>query len=637
MTKRTIPVLVASYCPVPVKKIFYTAPVILLLLFPVLCSVAQTISSNAVPVVTAVTNGSFESNTVTDPAGYSYTPNIVATGWTLGNTHAGLTKNNTAFTAGNPGTTAGVQVLFLQIAGSAETTINMPAAGYYRFSMRAAKRGNGGGNQTIAVSMNGTVFDTIKPASIQYNLYRTGVVFMNAGNNVLKLQGLSVGVDNTAFIDDVKYERIASWSATASWTGGVVPSAASQVVIDAGEAVVLDVNTTVKNLHIQGELIAARDKDLQLGSDWIMVNGPGAILNWGTPTTPYKRKAVITLRGVFTNDTANVNNWKAGENFLAARNYGTIEMHGESKMSWTQLEATALKNQGTITVKDITNWSVADSIVIASTDFNPTQAEVKAITAISGKTITLHSPLAYMHYGVTHTYNGLVLDERAEVGLLTRNIRIQSNNPVNGFGGHCMFLNNGKARFSGVEFLNLGQKARKGRYPLHWHELGSMNGQYVQFSSIHNSFNRAVAIHDTDSGRIENNVAYNHIGHGFYLEDNLSTRNYFYRNLGILTRLPAAGEAIEPHDRTPNATLGSTLFTTPVTFWINHPDNDFIENVAAGSDGSGFWYLGQNNQKMGLNINNRGHSNTFNFTVDGNINAAGVFTYGHFRPPAGQT
>lgn len=623
-------------CPGLNKHARFLLTFLLLYLSVVPVTQAQTINSNAVPVSASFTNGGFELPVIPASPGFLYTPNVTVNNWTLSG-HSGLSRNGTAFTAGNPTTPQGIQVLFLQIAGTASTTFTPAAAGYYRVSFLAAKRANGGGNQSIAVEVDGTVIDTIRPATITYVTYRSTVKFLTAAAHTVTLRGLSPLTDNTAFIDDVKYEKIASWTDNTSWTGGVVPVSANPVVIDPGEAMVLNGNATVKSLHIRGTLIAAREPNLALSSEWIMVDGNGALLDWGTATAPYKMKATITLLGNRTN--VNINGWNAGEKFLASRDFGVIEMHGESKMSWTQLEATATKNATTITVKDPVSWSVGDSIVIASTDFNPAQAEKKAIVSITpnGKTITLNSALAYMHYGFTHTYNGLILDERAEVGLLTRNIRVVGSNPTAGFGGHCMFLNNGRARFSGVELYNMGQKNIKGRYPFHWHELTSVNGQYFRFNSVHRSFNRVIAIHDSDSGQIENNVAYDHIGHGFFLEDNFSVRNIFYRNLGILTRVPASGEAIEPHDRTPNPTQGSTFFITPATFWINHPDNDFIENVAAGSDGTGFWYLAQVNQKMGINNNNRSHSNTFNFTVDGNIDMNGNFTYGHYRPPVGQT
>ncbi len=49
-------------------------------------------------------------------------------------------------------------------------------------------------------------------------------------------------------------------------------------------------------------------------------------------------------------------------------------------------------------------------------------------------------------------------------------------------------------------------------------------------------------------------------------------------NLGLLTREPAAADRLLPTD-------GS-----PATFWVTNPDNVVSNNVAAGSQGNGFWY-----------------------------------------------
>ena len=55
-----------------------------------------------------------------------------------------------------------------------------------------------------------------------------------------------------------------------------------------------------------------------------------------------------------------------------------------------------------------------DAIVLASTDFNPRQAEERTVTAVSGNTLTLDKPLQYMHFGEI-TYG---VDERGEVAHL---------------------------------------------------------------------------------------------------------------------------------------------------------------------------------------------------------------------------
>ncbi len=55
---------------------------------------------------------------------------------------------------------------------------------------------------------------------------------------------------------------------------------------------------------------------------------------------------------------------------------------------------------------------MGEEIVLASTDFDPRQAERRTISAIRGNTITLDKKLDYMHFGKI-TFD---VDERGEVG-----------------------------------------------------------------------------------------------------------------------------------------------------------------------------------------------------------------------------
>ena len=60
---------------------------------------------------------------------------------------------------------------------------------------------------------------------------------------------------------------------------------------------------------------------------------------------------------------------------------------------------------------DAKGWKVGDEIVLASTDFDPRQAERRTIAAIRGNNITLDKKLDYMHFGKI-TFD---VDERGEV------------------------------------------------------------------------------------------------------------------------------------------------------------------------------------------------------------------------------
>src|SRR5690606_10136845 len=262
-------------------------------------------------------------------------------------------------------------------------------------------------------------------------------------------------------------------------------------------------------------------------TEWIMLHGE---LQIGTPDNPHTRNATITF-------TDNVK----GEDVMAGMgdrgimiSGGTLNLHGDRTHTWTKLAATAEAGSNTIEVLDASGWRVGDEIVLASTDYDPRQAEVRTITAIRGNRLTLDKPLEYMHFGQI-TFG---VDERGEVGLLTRNIKIQASEDAEEtyFGGHIMAMPSSRMYVSGVELRRMGQHLTLARYPIHWHLVGDASGQYIKNSAIHDTWNRCVTVHGTNNLRIENNVTYNNVGHCFFLEDGIETGNAFVHNLGIQTK-----------------------------------------------------------------------------------------------------
>src|SRR5687767_1375592 len=157
----------------------------------------------------------------------------------------------------------------------------------------------------------------------------------------------------------------------------------------------------------------------------------------------------------------------------------------------------------------------------------------------------------------------------------------------------------------GVELHRMGQNLTLARYPIHWHLIGDAKGQYIRNAAIHDTYNRCVTVHGTNNLQVENNVTYNTVGHCFFLEDGIETGNQYIRNLAIQTKCHTS----KPCDPTNLAPFGSTTtrinFTTTgqeskdvlipsdntvSTFWITNPDNIYRDNVAAGSDSTGFWF-----------------------------------------------
>ena len=281
---------------------------------------------------------------------------------------------------------------------------------------------------------------------------------------------------------------------------------------------------------------------------------------------------------------------------------GTLNLHGTEKNSWTKLANTAAAGSNTIEVLNAGDWRKGDMIVLASTDFDPHQAERRTIAAISGNRITLDRKLDYMHFGKI-TFG---VDERGEVGMLTRNILIQASPDADQtlFGGHIMAMVGSKMFVDGVELNRMGQNMHLARYPIHWHLIGDADGQYIKNSAIHDTYSRCVTVHGTNDLDIENNVTYNNIGHCFFLEDAVEHGNQFVHNLGILTKChpdaPCVGTDLGPFGVEGGKNFDSAgqnakdillpSDNTASTFWITNPDNIYRDNVAAGSDATGFWF-----------------------------------------------
>src|SRR6187549_1149565 len=216
--------------------------------------------------------------------------------------------------------------------------------------------------------------------------------------------------------------KATKWSDAATWPNRKVPVAGDKVTIDAGKEVVLDVNTpALSGVTVNGKLSFANNKDLELTTEWIMVHGE---LEIGTEKAPHTRKATITFtNNVKDEDISGVGGTTDKVDRGIMLMGGTLNLHGENRQNtWSKLSATANAGSTSIQVLSAAGWRVGDEIVLASTDFDPRQAERRTISAIRGNTITLDKKLDFMHFGKI-TFD---VDERGEVGLLTRNIRIQA-------------------------------------------------------------------------------------------------------------------------------------------------------------------------------------------------------------------
>ncbi|MEO0659891.1 MAG: G8 domain-containing protein, partial [Planctomycetota bacterium] len=375
--------------------------------------------------------------------------------------------------------------------------------------------------------------------------------------------------------------RVRLWSDPGTWPAGVLPGPNTDVFIPAGRTVWLDfahlgARVDVRSITVQGELRVAFGGGA-LEANYVLVDG--GTFGVGTPERRYPAPVRITL----THDPARTNYGSATnpgdmlDQALVVQNGGALELHGiDHGTSWTQLAETAFAGDTQIRLTEPVDWLPGHEIVLASTDFDLDQAETANVLQVTGDVVQLSAPLQHMHWGqIEGPYaNGMSVDERGEVGLLSRSIVVEGTPFVapdgRTMGGHTM-VHRGPNGFSGpaprmdvswVEFTGLGREGTLGRYPLHAHLASSLPDTRFHACSVRNSFNRVVSIHSVLDVEVTDCVAHEHIGHGYYFEGLGGVRNVMNGNLGLGTRSAAPGREILTSDLEPG------------TFWLENPLNE---------------------------------------------------------------
>lgn len=368
-------------------------------------------------------------------------------------------------------------------------------------------------------------------------------------------------------------DSVYRWSDPSAWPNGQVPTADASVVIPFGRRVLLDVPVArLARLTILGALEFSDSLDLELSARAIEVQGEMRI---GYADRRFQHRATITLIGSAAEDTRFGTSAKG-----IVVSGGTLEWHGVAAVSWTRLGVHASAGATSIELERSTDWKAGDFIALSATGFDPNESEDAEISRVEGARITLAQPLRYAHFGELQSIAGRTLDERAEVALLSRNIVVRGDAASDeaGYGAHVMIMPGSTAHIESTEFHRVGQRGAMGRYPLHWHLAKDTEGHYARDNTVWRSYNRCITIHGTNGVALEHNVCYDHLGHGFFLEDGIEHGNVLAGNIGFRTRAPSASARLLASDE------------RPATFWITSPDNDLHDNVAAGSEGFGIWY-----------------------------------------------
>ena len=203
----------------------------------------------------------------------------------------------------------------------------------------------------------------------------------------------------------------------------------------------------------------------------------------------------------------------------------TLASQNDPQLARVHYDSSSYDEDTIVTLaEDVSSWEVGDKIAVGSTDFDQDFTEQFIIVACSEclpNQVKVSRKPTYTHWGRIDFRSGI--DQRAPVGLLSRNVKIQgqtghacqyartresqnewsvnygrdfcqffdgsSNHnqyqPRSGdmHGGHIIVTGGFKSvHFSHVELYKMGQ-AQLGRYPFHWHFAFDIGRVSITFMS----------------------------------------------------------------------------------------------------------------------------------------------------------
>jgi hypothetical protein len=402
----------------------------------------------------------------------------------------------------------------------------------------------------------------------------------------------------------VRSARSGPWSAAATWEGGTKPGAGARVLIRTGHRIVYDEQSTspIRAINVAGTLRFAPDRDtclavglikIQAGEGYseegfdceahLKAGDPGIerpALEVGTPEKPIDARHTAVIRLAYLDGMDR----QSCPAIVCCG--GRMDFHGSPmNRTWVRLGNDARVGDTAVVLSEpVSGWRIGDRILITATRKGEiesgtrrpgkrnrqTQTEERTIKGLEGDRLTVDRPLEFAHSG-----SG---DFRGEVANLSRNVVVESADPIKGR-GHTMYHRHSAGAISYAEFRHLGMEGVLGRYALHYHLVGdTMRGSYVLGASIWDSGNRWLTIHGTNYLVVRECVGYQSVGHGFFLEDGTEAYNVLDRNLAIQAYRgkPLPKQAL-PFDGNDGA-----------GFWWANSLNTFTRNVSCENDRYGY-------------------------------------------------
>jgi len=420
------------------------------------------------------------------------------------------------------------------------------------------------------------------------------------------------------------------WHEPSTWPSGRVPSVAGEAVtVPQGRKILLQRDAGA----VFGLVTVPATSELILGENassgvFLAASGLDVLgtLRAGAETCRLSTRVQITLHGARPRTRAALE--ALPPTYKGIKVSGTLELHGKHyHRTWCRLARTVHPGDTVVLLQCAVNWEAGQQVLLTTTAIKDSRDwhrnEVITIDGLVtpagglpagvGAALRLSTPALYAHEA-NAAWQG-------EVALLSRAITVQGaaadseptdvsplgcvdsqwilssrsvpcNNHLTGFGAHIFVAGaSAVAHIAGVELFRVGQTNVLGRYPLHFHLMGDTRTSdgggraYVRDASVHHSFYRCVSIHGTHHATISQTVAFDVIGHCYYLEDGVETYNTLEFNLAAHVHFigpppRSSGQFCADIDQTDDLLLPADA--TASGFYITNAQNYIVGNTASG-------------------------------------------------------
>lgn len=336
-----------------------------------------------------------------------------------------------------------------------------------------------------------------------------------------------------------------NWSATATWTGGTLPTNADDVTILAGDTITIDISTaTASTTTVNGTLqfSTVQSSSLTLVGGDITV-ASGGTLTLGTANAPIPstvQSALILSSGTY-----------AGQYGLIVANGGNLVVYGSTKTLGVNATGDALAGASAISLNtsELIGWTTGDVITIGGTSIPGIQTERLTLTGMSPSDLSwAPATLTYNHYStwtvrvVNLTRNAVIRSSGTNVNTNTAYIQSLAKN-TSSFSltnGEFAYLGTSTSSKYGVDIesgkaLISSSTIHDGFRGLY---LNDSNGSSLLYSAVHGNTDTAVYLAGSTAQTfvINNDLYGNTSGRGIQdLGSGSSTiiGNYVYSNFFI--------------------------------------------------------------------------------------------------------